>query len=205
MRYYIPTLIHVPVNLFPRVFYWKFHFSSVSYIFPFYQILGNQLWVWAKSCKITKISSLTSSAHHECVNVGVNWAINASKNRIVCLSRAPSFFPLRLAWTCGVSPHTETYEPVTELRHSTPHLTHKHTHTPRCCGSETQPECDGTLLRYASRKIGEGRAPPIDTQNAPLHLQSRLTIRNESRLNTRSSGSYLKIESSHTYSCVFPK
>lgn len=77
-------------------------------------------------------------------------------------------------------------------------------HTPRCCGSEMQPECDRTLLRYASRKIAEGCAPPIDTQNAPLHLQSLLTIRKESRLSTSSLGSHLKIESSHTYSCVFP-
>lgn len=123
-----------------------------------------------------------------------------------CLSQpCPLLFLPSASLGRAVSPHTETYEPVTELRHSTPHLTHKHTHTPRCCGSETQPECDGTLLRYASRKIGEGRAPPIDTQNAPLQLQSPLTIRNESRLSTGSSGSHLKIESSHTYSCVFPQ
>lgn len=108
------------------IFFPRFLFS---FFFFFNQILRNQLWVGAKFCKITKISSLTSSVHHEFVNVGVNWAINASKNRIVCLSRAPSFFSLRLAWTCGVSPHTETYEPVTELRHSTPHLTHKRTQT----------------------------------------------------------------------------
>lgn len=132
----------------------------------------NQLWAVGKFCYITVIFCPTSSEHHEFVNVGVNWGINASKNRIVCLRRAPSFFPSppRLDVRCFPS-HTETCEPVSELRHSTPHLSHKRTHTPRCCGSEAQPECDRTLLRYASRKFGEGRAPPIHSPNAPLHLR----------------------------------
>lgn len=103
MKYYLLTLIRVPVNLFPRVFYWKFHYY---YFFCSIKSWRNQLWAVAKFCNITVIFSPTSSEHHEFVNVGVNWGLNASKNRIVCLRRAPSFFPLRLAWTCGVSPHT---------------------------------------------------------------------------------------------------
>lgn len=73
------------------------------------------------------------------------------------------FFPLRLAWTCGVSPHTlRLTSPSASC--ATAHLishTNARKHTPRWCGSETQPECDRTLLRYASRKIEEGRASPI--------------------------------------------
>lgn len=193
MKYYLLTLIRVPVNLFPRVFYWKFHFYFMLFYFFSIKSWRNQLWAVAKFCNITVIFSPTSSEHHEFVNVGVNWGINASKNRIVCLRRAPSFFssPPRLDVRCFPS-HTETYEPVSELRHSTPHLSHKRTHTPRCCGSETQPECDRTLLRYASRKFGEGRAPPINSQNAPLHLRFLLTPRNESRLCSSSSGSHVK-------------
>lgn len=202
MRYYLPTLIHVPVNLFPRVFYWKFHFFFLP-VFSFYQFLGNQLWVGAKFCKITKISSLTSSAHHEFVNVGVNWAINASKNRIVCLSRAPSFFlpPPRL--TCGVSPHTETYEPVTELRHSTPHLTHKptQTHTQvlrfRNAASVRPNFAALRIQKYRGRTRSSHRYPK---RTNPPAIPSN---RNDSRLRTSSSGSHLKIESIHTYSCVF--
>lgn len=115
------------------------------------------------------------------------------------------FFPSppRLDVRCFPS-HTETYEPVSELRHSTPHLSHKRTHTPRCCGSETQPECRRTLLRYASRRFGEGRAPPINSQNAPLHLRFLLTPRNESRLCSSSSGSHVKNRPNHTYSWFLP-
>lgn len=206
MKYYLLTLIRVPVNLFPRVFYWKFHYYfMLFYFFCSIKSWRNQSWAVAKFCNFTVIFSPTSSEHHEFVNVGVNWGINASKNRIVCLRRAPSFFssPPRLDVRCFPS-HTETYEPVSELRHSTPHLSHKRTHTPRCCGSETQPECDRTLLRYASRKFGEGRAPPINSQNAPLHLRFLLTPRNESRLWSSSSGSHVKIKSNHTYSWYFP-
>lgn len=113
-----------------------------------------------------------------------------------CLSPpCPLLFssPPRLDVRCFPS-HTETYEPISELRHSTPHLTHTNArkHTPRWCGSETQPECDRTLLRYASRKIGEGRAPPIHPKNAPLQLRFPPTIRNESRLRSSSSGSHSK-------------
>lgn len=39
MKYYLLTLIRVPVNLFPRVFYWKFHFYFMLFYFFFYQIL----------------------------------------------------------------------------------------------------------------------------------------------------------------------
>lgn len=186
-------------------------FSIGNFIFsaPFFRSIKsykNQLGVGAKFCKIAKVSSLTSSVNHECVNVGVNWAINASKNRIVCLSRAPSFFFPSASLGRAVSPHTlrlMSPSPSCATAHLFSH-TNARKHTLRCCGSETQLECDRTLLRYASRKIGKGRAPPIDTQSAPLHLQSPLTIRNESRLSTSSSGSHLKIKSSHTYSCAFP-
>lgn len=160
-KYYLPTLIRVPVNLFPRVFYWKFHFSFFPLFFLFYQILEESVISEGKCCKITKISSSTSSTHHEFVNVGVNWGINASKNRIVCLHRAPSFFSslsLRLAWMCGVSPHTLILMSPSPFC-ATTHLI-SHTHAPRWCGSESQPVCDRTLLRYASRNIGEGRAAP---------------------------------------------
>lgn len=200
MKYYLLTLIRVPVNLFPRVFYWKFHYYFMFFVFFVLSNPGGISYERWQNFAISRWSFLPSSSER------VNWGINASKNRIVCLRRAPSFFssPPRLDVWCFPS-HTETYEPISELRHSTPHLSHKRTHTPRCCGSETQPECDRTLLRYASRKFGEGRAPPMNSQNAPLHLQFLLTPRNESRLCSSSSGFLLKIKSNHTYSCFFPQ
>lgn len=124
-----------------------------------------------------------------------------------CLSQpCPLLFffpPPRLDLRCLPTQRLMSPSPSCATAHLISH-TNLRKHTPRCCGSEMQPECDRTLLRYASRKIAEGCAPPIDTQNAPLHLQSLLTIRKESRLSTSSLGSHLKIESSHTYSCVFP-
>lgn len=176
MRYYLPTLIHVPVNLFPRVFYWKFHFFSSRFFLLsiprksimsggkilqnhedlFSHIFGTS-WVRECGCKLS----------------------NKRVQKPHCLSQpCPLLFSPSASLDVRCLP---THWDLWARHRAAPQHTSSHTHTnprkhtPRCCGSETQPACGRTLLRYASRNIGEGRAPPIDTQNAPIHLQSPLS------------------------------
>jgi len=130
-KQYIPTLLEVPVNLFPRAFYWKFHLYLCSQSNR-KKILFNPIF------KMKKMSQMTGNAPHLRNNMlSWPWAETARSNQRIakphCLPLRP-LRPPRLAWKRVVVFNLSWDISLSQHREGEPASRFTRTHTPvvRC-------------------------------------------------------------------------